>query len=286
MLSSGGNNTVWALTTLPNGDLVAGGVFTTAGGVSVNHIARWNGTSWSGLGSGMSGPVLALTTLPNGDLVAGGIFATAGGVSAYNIARWDGTSWSALGSGLGAGGAHFVRALAVLPNGDLVAGGFFPTAGGVSASNIAHWNGTSWSALGSGISGTAPPSPSVIALTALPNGDLVAGGRFTTAGGVSANNIARWNGTSWSALGSGMTVTWPYGGATVDALTTLPNGDLVAGGCFTTAGGVSADRIARWNGTSWSALSSGMNSYVSALTTLPNGDLVAGGNFTPAGGVA
>ncbi|HEU4420358.1 MAG TPA: hypothetical protein VFT55_15580, partial [Planctomycetota bacterium] len=72
----------------------------------------------------------------------------------------------------------------------------------------------------------------------------------------------------------------------VTALTVLPNGDLVAGGEFTAAGGVSATRIARWNGTTWSALGSGMNSSVDALTTLSNGDLIAGGQFTVAGGVA
>ena len=33
---------------------------------------------------------------------------------------------------------------------------------------------------------------------------LYAGGYFTTAGGTSANYIAQWNGSSWSALGSGM----------------------------------------------------------------------------------
>ena len=35
---------------------------------------------------------------------------------------------------------------------------------------------------------------------------LYAGGQFTTAGGVSANYIAQWNGSSWSALGSGCQV--------------------------------------------------------------------------------
>ena len=35
------------------------------------------------------------------------------------------------------------------------------------------------------------------------DGSLYAGGGFTTAGGVAANNIAKWDGTtsSWSALG-------------------------------------------------------------------------------------
>ena len=60
-------------------------------------------------------------------------------------------------------------------------------------------------------------------------------------GGVAANCIARWDGTSWSALGSGLSGSW----AVVFALITLPNGDVVAGGDFTTADGVSANRIAR-----------------------------------------
>ncbi|HEU4420862.1 MAG TPA: hypothetical protein VFT55_18125, partial [Planctomycetota bacterium] len=168
-LGSGLSGVVYALTTLPNGDLVAGGGFTTAGGVSANGIARWNGTSWSALASGMNSWVQALTTLPNGELVAGGLFTTAGGVSANYIARWDGTSWSALGSGIGSSWAGSVHAITTLPNGDLVVGGNFTTAGGVSANNIARWNGTSWSALGSGMNG------GVSDVTTLPKGHRVVG---------------------------------------------------------------------------------------------------------------
>jgi hypothetical protein len=192
-------------------------------------------------------------------------------VSANCIARWDGTSWSALGSGMG--GYTMVRTLAVLTNGDLVAGGQFATAGGVGVNHIARWDGTNWSALGSGMNG------SVFVVTTLPNGDLVAGGSFSTAGGVSANRIARWDGTSWSALGSGMNVN-----SYVSALAVLPNADLVAGGSFTTAGGVSASRIARWNGASWSALGPGTNYGVGALAALQDGHVVAGGPFTMVGG--
>ena len=52
------NNTVRALTVFDDGSgpaLYAGGAFTTAGGVAANHIAKWNGSSWSALGSGMNG---------------------------------------------------------------------------------------------------------------------------------------------------------------------------------------------------------------------------------------
>jgi hypothetical protein len=277
-LGSGVNGNVSALRTLPNGDLVAAGGFNTAGGVSANYIARWNGSSWSALGSGTSDVVSSLTTLLNGDLVAGGWFTTAGGSSANYIARWDGTSWSALGSGMDGN----VYGLRTLPNGDLVAGGVFSTAGGASANRIARWNGIAWSPLGPGILGSGT-SDFVCALTTLPNGDLVAGGAFSSAGGVSASNIARWDGASWSALGPGIGGTFT---PTVVTLAVLSNGDLMAGGWYTSAGGVGADNIARWNGAYWSALGKGTNRYVYALMPLPNGGLVAGGSFTIASGAS
>ena len=143
------DDAAWSLAVLPNGDLVAGGQFTTAGGVAANRIARWDGSSWSSLGSGLNGTVFGLAVLPSGDLVAGGTFTTAGGAAARYVARWDGSSWSPLGSGMNGD----VYALAVLPNGDLVAGGFFTTAGGVAVNRVARWNGTSWSPLGSGMDG-------------------------------------------------------------------------------------------------------------------------------------
>lgn len=279
-LGTGTNNAVYALATLPNGDLVAGGGFSTAGGAQASRIARWVGT-WTALGSGLNDTVYALATLPNGDLVAGGRFTIAGGTAASCIARWNGATWSPMGSGMtgsASGLGTTVRALVILPNGDFVAGGDFTAAGGVAASCLARWNGTTWSPLGSGVGGTSPYGLRVGALTPLPNGDLVAGGTFTTIDGVAANRIARWNGTTWSPLGSGIGLYW------VGALTTLPNGSLGVGGSFGWAGGVSANCVASWDGTAWSALGSGMQNSVEALTTLPNGTLVAGGYFTTAGG--
>ena len=273
----GGTNRyyVWALVVY-NGELIAGGDFTNAGGVSANKIAKWNGTSWAPLGSGMAGTenwllgVHALTVY-NSELVAGGAFTTAGSGSANYIAKWNGTSWSPLGSGMGGAGYPYVYALTVY-DGELIAGGHFTNAGGNPANYIARWNGTTWEALGSGLGGGDPymsDPQGALALTGY-NGALIAGGNFTEACGSAANYIARWDGTTWHPLGAGMT--WP-----VHALCVY-NGELVAGGVFP-----DPERyIKRWDGSSWRTLGEGMNEEVLALTA-HGGELIAGGRFSETG---
>jgi hypothetical protein len=115
----------------------------------------------------------------------------------------------------------------------------------------------------------------VVDALAVSGGTLFAGGNFTTAGGSTATNIAQWNGSSWSPLGSGLN-------SDVLALA-VSGGTLYAGGYFTTAGGSAANDIAQWNGSSWSLLGSGMNGAVSALA-VSGSTLYAGGAFTTAGG--
>jgi hypothetical protein len=114
---------------------------------------------------------------------------------------------------------------------------------------------------------------------AVSGGTLYAGGYFTTAGGSAANYIAQWNGSSWSAARFGDGAIRYY--ARVAALA-VSGGTLYAGGEFTTAGGSAANDIAQWNGSSWSALGSGMNGTVYALA-VSGGTLYAGGDFTTAG---
>jgi hypothetical protein len=247
-----------------NGDLIAGGQFTTAGGQTVNHIARWDGSAWHPFTSGGQigvnlGNVTALTVW-NGDLIAGGHFTTAGGQTVNRIARWDGSAWHPFTSG-GQIGVSTVWALTVW-NGDLIAGGGFDTAGGQTVNGIARWDGSAWHTFTSGgqigVSGT----PSVIALTVW-NGDLIAGGFFTSAGGQTVNRIARWDGSAWQAFTSG-------GQIGVDdfvGILTVWNGDLVAGGRFIGAGGQTVNRIARWDG----------------CALLCPGDFVASGTSRPPG---
>ena len=71
-----------------NGDLYAGGWFTSAGGNPANQIAKWNGSNWSALGGGTNNNVRAIASY-NGEVYAGGFFTTADGNPANYIAKWQ-----------------------------------------------------------------------------------------------------------------------------------------------------------------------------------------------------
>jgi trimeric autotransporter adhesin len=57
--------------------------------VVVNRIAKWDGASWSSLGSGLNNWVYALLPDEKGNLYVGGNFTTAGEKISTFIARWE-----------------------------------------------------------------------------------------------------------------------------------------------------------------------------------------------------
>jgi trimeric autotransporter adhesin len=196
------------------------------------------------------------------------------------VQRTPGGVWQALGTGTNAGTGVFAVAYGL--DGKLYAGGEFATMGGVAnTAGIAYWDGAAWNALTTGVSGGAA---TVRAIAVAPNGDIYVAGDFTLAGGVAnTDGIAKWNGSAWSALGTGVS----GGTARVGALAFDSLGNLYAGGVFTAMGGVAnTARIAKWNGSAWSALSTGMSAEVFALVVDPANNLYAGGVFGTAGGVA
>lgn len=307
------NSSVLSTTTWdPDGDgpalpqLIAAGFFSTADGVTVNRIARWDGTAWRSFGSGVNGSrVYAVTTWDQDgsgpqapQLIAGGVFQV--GANGFNIARWDGLAWQPIGSQLSGSAVYALTswdpddAGPILPR--LVAFGEFTVAG---SSRIASWDGTMWSPLGVGLSGGffSGLKPAALA-TWDPDGSgpltsqLVAAGYFTTAGGQPANRVARWDGTTWQPFGSG------FNGPLYSLATFDPDGDgpafaqVVAGGTFATSGGTTVNNVARWDGSTWLPFGSGLPSSgppggVNALALWdPDGDgamptqLVAAGNST------
>lgn len=231
--------------------------------------------------AGTDGDVYAVAVDAAGNIYIGGSFNVAGNVMAHSVAKWNGSTWSALGTGM-SGAYHnpiapapVVHALAISGN-DVYAGGDFSSAGGVTANGIARWDGTSWSAVGGGMN-------EVVRALAASGGNVYAGGRFSSIGGTAANGIAVWNGSSWSALGNGIRNRSGSAGYVMDIATNGTN--VFAAGDFNHAGDINANCIAKWNGSNWSALGTGVSGSVDSLA-IDGNDLYVGGSFYAAGGVA
>ena len=265
----GTNNSI-SLLMADGSDVYAAGNITHFGSLQAVGLAKFSEDAWINHGSPASGFVRSLVKTSPTSLIAGGAFSTIGGISAANLASWNGSAWQEFAGGTNAP----VNALVQAVDGKLYVGGEFTIVGTANpASYIAVYYEGTWHTLASGLDGK------VLVLALAPDGNLYAGGEFSYAGSLYVNHIARWDGSSWHALGGGLDHKY------IQAITFDQENRLVAGGYFSYAGDVLANGVALWNGYEWSALGSGMNDGVSALSVDDNGYLYAGGDFSQANGI-
>jgi hypothetical protein len=158
---------------------------------------------------------------------------------------------------------------------DLYVVGEFTTIDGAPASNVAKWDGSSWSTLGNPVFAT---NNGVYAITRY-QGNIVVAGEFTTING-QPGDVAVWDGSSWSPLGNSTL----YDGGNDDILALQVIGtDLYIGGRF-------SERVVRWDGTTTTPIVSSSTApccvapRVWDLTSW-NGDLIAAGIFLTFDGV-
>lgn len=192
-----------------SGNLYAGGDFSSIGAGSggecaAANIAKWNGTSWSALGGGFGYAVRKILVLPSGEVIASGYYSETD--SAGYIKKWDGASWRTLGRFFRSGRSPYCKADCMVADqsGNVYLAGIFDTINGVPCHNIASWNGNKWTSLNNE---TLRSSLEIIYDMAIDSlGSIYVIGKFSTAGSVSAMNIARWDGKTWSGLGSGINI--------------------------------------------------------------------------------
>jgi trimeric autotransporter adhesin len=225
------------------GDLVAAGGFYWGREGGSSCLARFDGRDWHPLGTNLLGQVRTIAVYKD-LLIAGGDVLTVDGSAPIGIAAWDGSSWAPLGEGVASDGFWpAVYALCVL-DGCLYAAGEFDEAGGVPALNIARWDGSTWSAVGSGLDDAHRAGLRALAGY---GHELVAGGYSFRTGAGDVGTVARWDGSEWRT----MPATGEVGSFTDVFALSVYNGDLIAGG----AGG---EGIARWDGSAWHSLDGGV----------------------------
>ncbi len=275
------------------------------------------GDSFNDLGFGSAAYAIAMETFDFGQgprLLIGGHYFAVGHQRIANLAAFDGTSFD--GAGATNGGIHGIPYTSKVLDADgpgpgspsLYVTGAFTEVGNTTAHNVARWDGSAWSEVGSGLPGSATgiavfddgTGPALFAgasdgtiqglykcsaggpwtlLTQLGagesigdlgvyNAELYVTGTFASIAGVPAANIAKWDGTTWTALDAGIN----GAGRMLTNYSNASGSYLAVAGAFSQAGGLAASRVALWDG-AWTSLGTppGSSSGTGRCTAINSG---------------
>jgi len=143
-IGTGFDNEVRALEIQNDGNIIAGGNFTTYQGVESNYVIRLNSdgsrdTSFD-IGTGFDSEVRALEIQNDGKIIAGGWFTNYQGVESNYIIRLNSDGSRDTTFDMGTGFDNRVWAIDIQSDGNIVAGGDFVTYQGIGANRIIRLN--------------------------------------------------------------------------------------------------------------------------------------------------
>jgi hypothetical protein len=302
----------------PSGQLYVAGGFQTVGKVRVSGIARYDGTNWAGFGNGFpERNVQSVAAVGTNVYVKGYFNRPASGIR--NLARWNGSDWVSLGLGLDNDGYDPIISNLAAGKTNLFVSGYFKTAGGISVTNLARWDGDQWHSLdyvptadsaviatrdddlficeynNSNLrlrqwqSGTWTQIGADISFATSPyitsmvwaGTNLYVTGNFIVTNDFFATNVLCWNGVAWAGIDH------PFGENSLVAPATTDGTNLFV--AINSYGAPLAEvKLAKWNGTQWKTLGTGVTSARPGLgvygLAVRGRDLFVGGDFTSAGG--
>ena len=167
--------------------------------VGDTYVAKWDGSSWSKVGTGANklngnGAINSICMDKNGNIYAAGTIHNSAGY--FYVAKWDGTTWSELGD-LNAN--ININSICVDDSLNVFAAGNFTD--GAGHAYVAKWSNStsSWSELGTGFdSGSHEVIISYICISQ--SHEIYAS--VNVSHGFVIGNVFKWDGTSWSQIGS------------------------------------------------------------------------------------
>lgn len=269
----------------PDGDgpqpdwLVLGGRFTRAANVNSLSIVAWDGTSWRGFGTGLpqTGAFPSPPTTSNAPIVMSlGTFQNQLVTVSNAIRIWNGSTWVSVNPESNP---------IVSPNpsdliehqGSLYIGGIrsFRNASNqtVQYALAVRVAGSTFERLGPALSSVNDVARKFLSR---PEG-LYAVGSFTSLSDSTVlNNVALWNGSSWTSVGNGVN------GPCEDGA--FINNQLYIVGSFTQANGAAIRAAARWDGTQWHQLGDGSLTSAASIVEI-DGHIYVGGQTASTSGV-
>ncbi len=279
------DNRVRAVVERGDGDIVIAGDFTRVSNKSHKRIIQFDeNSSRSVVLGGTDAPIHALQLLSGDHLVFGGEFTDAGGFARNRLARTDGHG--IMDETLDTAINGIVTTVVRLPTHQWLIGGDFTQFDNATRTGLALMN--SIGSVITPLSGSADAQLNGVplAMAALPSGDIVIAGEFTSAYNAGAGYVIRTNGDA--SQRSPFANFSADANDTVRALAVQQDGKIFIGGDFSQVGGINRAGIARLNadGTldaTFNALLSG-GAVVRAIALQRDGKVVIGGTFSSASG--
>ena len=247
-----------------------------------SHIARLladgnREPNW-GTGTRFNGEIRTLALQPDGKIIVGGSFTTISGKNSRRLVRLNDNSGPDGSFVIGAGASATVWAVAVQPDGKILAAGAFDQFNDRRAGYLVRLNpdGSLDPAFNIGSGADAD----VLAVVVQPDARILIGGKFATVNGVSCPHVARLNND-----GSVDTGFKPGGGPDklVQSIALQSDGNIILGGGFDTVDGVTHRGVARLNADGSADQrfnnSEGASGYVWKVAVQPDGKVLAAGAF-------
>ena len=232
------------------------------GSADLTLIEHWDGTSWTVVASPNASrtqdQLKGVTCVSASECWAvGHSFNNNSGAYDTLTVRWDGTSWALVSSPNNASQFNFLLGVTCVSASDCWAVGDYykydsATGRNIPQTLIEHWDGTSWAIISSPNTSTSNYNFLSSVSCASASNCFAVGIQFTDLG--IQTLIERWNGTSWAIVNS------PNTDASDDnylsAITCVSASDCWAVGTSTRIESGYRTLIQRWNGISWSIVSS------------------------------
>ena len=252
MTQPGADGEVYGVAVQPDNKTVLVGDFFSYDQSAANCIARANlngsfDTTFNP-GSGANDYISCVVLTTNSEVLIGGNFSSYNGSLRNGIALVNTNGSLDNGFNPGAGFNGTVNALALQPDGRILAGGNFTSYNGTPCLYVARLNPDG--SLDATFNPAGSLNAAVNAIAVESGGQVVVGGNFTSAGGVPGQDyIARLNadGTFDPGFDPGSGAN-----AAVFALGIQPDGNIVVGGNFSQINGQSLNNIARLNANGFS----------------------------------
>lgn len=246
---------------------------------AIHHLAKWENNQWVDMNQQFfeNGYDIDPNYIKNFDsvLIVCGTFDSIETKSAQGIAFFDGNSWDTIYSCPLFTNTYLSIKPSLMYQGKLIAVNYLVDTLG-EKQFLSFWNGSCWEKYTSAFSDISSGFDLIEYKS-----ELYACGAFNLSHDPQApgNSIARWNGSRWDDLEGGVRMTNSFYPGLIRGMT-IYHDELYVVGVFEMAGNISANNIAKWDGTKWCSLGNNFDNPIRCISVFHDSLFIGGGFST------